>query len=177
MIPSNDDLVELGYVTRLHGYKGELTIFLNAASQADYNHLSTLYLETKNEMVPYTIESIGTKTNKAMKLKLEGIDSEEAAKQLVKSKIFIAREDLSEQDETRLALRSINGFRVKDVNRGEIGTVSGVLELPANPQLQIQYNGVTILLPLREEFIRKIDRKKREVEIEEPEGLIDLYLE
>ncbi len=176
MTPTKEDLHELGYITKLHGYKGEFTAYLDTESLVDYNDLEGLFLEVKGQMIPYIIESIGGKTNKTMKLKLEGIDSEEAAKPLVKSRIFIPKQELSERDEARIELRSIEGYKVFDAAKGEIGVVSGILELPANPQLQILSGAITILLPLREEFIRQIDKEKKEVHIEAPEGLIDLYL-
>jgi 16S rRNA processing protein RimM len=42
----------LGKITKLHGYKGELTVFLDTAKVADYKELQFLFLEIKGSLVP-----------------------------------------------------------------------------------------------------------------------------
>jgi 16S rRNA processing protein RimM len=176
MVPKKEDLHELGYITKLHGFRGELTAFLNTEILSDYEELDHLFLEVRGQMIPYIVELIETKTNKTVKLKLEGINTEEEAKALVKSGVYIAKEDISASDEDRLELRSLEEFAVIDEEKGPIGFVSQILELAGNPQLEIRFNGKTILLPLHPDFIKTIDREKREMHISAPPGLIDLYL-
>ncbi len=176
MTPDKSELHELGYFTKLHGYKGELTAYLDTEVLQDYEDVESIFIEVKGQLIPYFVESLSSKTNKTVKVKLEGVDTEDAAKSLVKAKIFILKEDLSETDETRLELRSILGYEVIDHVKGNIGRVHQILELAGNPQLEIDFNGKMILLPLHEDFIKNIDNKKKKIEIEAPEGLIDLFL-
>jgi 16S rRNA processing protein RimM len=176
MTPDKSELHELGYFTKLHGYKGELTAYLDTEVLNDYEDVESIFVEVKGQLIPYFVESLSSKTNKTVKVKLEGVDTEDLAKSLVKAKIFILKEDLSETDETRLELRSILGYEVIDQVKGNIGRVHQILELAGNPQLEINFNGKMILLPLHEDFIKTIDNKNKKVEIEAPEGLIDLFL-
>lgn len=176
MTPDKSELHELGYFTKLHGYKGELTAYLDTEVLNDYEDVESIFVEVKGQLIPYFVESLSSKTNKTVKVKLEGVDTEDLAKSLVKAKIFILKEDLSETDETRLELRSILGYEVIDQVKGNIGRVHQILELAGNPQLEIDFNGKMILLPLHEDFIKTIDNKNKKVEIEAPEGLIDLFL-
>jgi 16S rRNA processing protein RimM len=48
--------------------------------------------------------------------------------------------------------------------------------MTANPLLQVNFNGTEILIPIFEGLIEKVVRKKKELYIKAPEGLIDLYL-
>lgn len=176
MTPDKSELHELGYFTKLHGYKGELTAYLDTEVLNDYQEVESIFVEVKGQIIPYFVETLSSKTNKTVKVKLEGVDTEDQAKSLVKAKIFILKEDLSETDETRLELRSILGYEVIDHLKGNIGTVNQILELAGNPQLEIDFNGKMILLPLHEDFIKKIDNEGKKVEVEAPEGLIDLFL-
>ncbi len=176
MIPDKSELHQLGYFTKLHGYKGELTAFLDTEDWSDYEDIETVFIELKGQLVPYFIETLEYKTNTSVKVKLEGIDSEELAKTLVKARIFIKKEEISEEDETRLELRALQGYQVNDAVKGDIGHIEQVLELAGNPQLEIKYKNKIILLPLHEDFIKEIDHKKKLIKIEAPEGLIDLYL-
>lgn len=176
MTPDKSELHELGYFTKLHGYKGELTAYLDTEVLNDYQEVESIFVEVKGQIIPYFVETLSSKTNKTVKVKLEGVDTEDQAKSLVKAKIFILKEDLSETDETRLELRSILGYEVIDHLKGNIGTVHQILELAGNPQLEIDFNGKMILLPLHEDFIKKIDNEGKKVDVEAPEGLIDLFL-
>ena len=176
MTPDKSELHELGYFTKLHGYKGELTAYLDTEVLNDYQEVELIFVEVKGQIIPYFVETLSSKTNKTVKVKLEGVDTEDQAKSLVKAKIFILKEDLSETDETRLELRSILGYEVIDHLKGNIGTVHQILELAGNPQLEIDFNGKMILLPLHEDFIKKIDNEGKKVDVEAPEGLIDLFL-
>jgi len=109
-------------------------------------------------------------------VKLEGIDSEEKAKALVKSTIYINRSDMSAPDTDRAALRAITGYRVFDTEHGDIGVVERIEESPNNPLLIIQNGKKEILIPLNGNFFESIDDEKQEVHIDAPEGLIDFYL-
>lgn len=172
-----EDLHSLGYFSKLHGYKGELTAVLDSADHADYEGIENIFVEVKGQLIPYFVESLETKTNTSVKVKLEGVDTESAAKSLVKCGIFIQPDDISEADEERLSLRAIQGFTVIDENRGEIGRVERIEESPVNPLLVINANGKEVLLPLHADFFQNIDRKKKQVLIAAPEGLIDFYLD
>lgn len=176
MIPPKEELHELGYITKLHGYKGELTAFIDTADMYTYEDIESVFLEVKGQLIPYFIELYEPKTNNTVKIRLEGVDNEALAKTLVKAKIFILKEEISQEDEERVQLRSIIGFSVIDETKGDIGRVDEILELSGNPQIQIEFQGKKILLPLQSDFITKVDQKKKVLFVSAPEGLIELYL-
>jgi 16S rRNA processing protein RimM len=83
---------------------------------------------------------------------------------------------LPELDQSSFYDHEIIGFRVFDTTRGAIGVVEDVIDMTANPLLQINLNGTEILVPIFDGLIQKVERKKKELYIQAPEGLIDLYL-
>lgn len=172
-----EELHALGYFSKLHGYKGELTAVLDTTNQHDYKDLKTLFVEVKGQLIPYFVELLESKTNTSVKVKLEGIETEQAAKQLVKCSFFIQPEFISEADNDRLSLRAIAGYKVIDEKLGPIGVVDHIEESPVNPLLVIRTETKEILLPLHEDFFQKIDRRKKQVHIAAPDGLIEFYLE
>jgi 16S rRNA processing protein RimM len=177
MTPDKKDLYELGYFTKLHGWKGELTAFLDTPQVKDYEILKQIFVDSKGELVPYFIDLIEFKTNNSVKVKLEGIDNEEKARQLLKCSIYIDPEFMSEIDQNKQSLRAIVGYKVFDKEKGEIGVVARIEELNNNPLLVINAGRKEILLPLNEDFFDDIDPEKEEVHIQAPGGLIDFYLE
>jgi 16S rRNA processing protein RimM len=61
------------------------------------------------------------------------------------------------------------------VNAGvEIGVISEIEEYPQQEMATINYNKKDILIPLNEQFIIKLDNKKKVIEMELPEGLLEL---
>jgi len=176
LIPENKDLYKIGYFSKLHGFKGELTAALDTDDIHDYENLETIYLDVKGQMVPYFITLIEYKTNTTAKVKLEGIDDEAQAKALVKSSIYINKSDMSETDTERDSMRAIEGFTVIDSEHGNIGIVERIEELSNNPLLVVMHGKIEILLPLNSDFFNSIDEEKKEVHITAPGGLIDFYL-
>ena len=166
----------LGTITKLHGYKGELTAEIGKSSVDDYKNLSFLFIERKGEIVPYPITTIEYKTQRNIKLKLEGIDNETAAKPLVGCKIFIRQEDISSEDQERIAFSRIIGYSVIDAEHGNIGHVTALDDKVINPLMTIAGDHGEILLPLHHDFFEEIDDSKKTVYISAPEGLINFYL-
>lgn len=175
-IIERSDLYCVGYFSKLHGYKGELTATLDTDNVRDYESLKHIFVDVKGQLIPYFIELIEYKTNSTVKVKLEGVDTEDKAKLLVKCSVFIEKKDMSESDDNRVSLRAISGFKVIDAEKGEIGTVERIEEINNNPLIVIHSGKKEILLPLNEDFITNIDQKKKELHIVAPGGLIDFYL-
>lgn len=175
---NKDEMHCLGKITRLHGYKGELTVFLDTSKVADYKELKFLFLEIKDSLVPYKIELFEPKTNDSAKVRLAGVNDEATAKALLKSMVYVRLTELSVKDEDRRDMVNWVGYEVFDQTHGNIGIVEEVVENRKNPQLEIRHNtGKLILLPLQPEFVLEIDDESKTISTSAPEGLIELYLE
>jgi 16S rRNA processing protein RimM len=70
----------------------------------------------------------------------------------------------------------IVGFKVIDVNFGEVGVMESVIDLSVNPLLQIMNGSKEVLIPLIDGMVQEVDRKKKTLTINAPAGLIELYL-
>ena len=170
------DCYYLGLIAKLHGFKGEVSLFLDVSHPADYQGLDALYLDINGQLTPFFIEGFKLKNKGFAAIKFEGIETEEAAKRLVKKKAYLPLEILPELDQTSFYDHEVIGFSVFDAQKGAIGIVEDVIDMTANPLLQVNFNGTEILIPIFEGLIEKVVRKKKELYIKAPEGLIDLYL-
>jgi 16S rRNA processing protein RimM len=171
------ELYFLGKITKLHGYKGELTAWLDTTNQLDYSGLKHLFLFQKDRITPFVIEEVGKKTNNTLKLKLEGLNDENSAKPWVKAEIYIHPDQISESDLMRDDVRSWIGFHVHTPDHHPLGVLADIQESPVNPQLEIDVNGTIIFVPMQPQFIETIDAEKREIHLNLPPGLLELYLE
>lgn len=66
------------------------------------------------------------------------------------------------------------GFRIMDMQRGEIGPLLDVIERPKQPLLVVLYQEKEVLIPLAEDFIDSVDESKQLIYMHLPEGLLDL---
>jgi 16S rRNA processing protein RimM len=170
------DCYYLGLIAKLHGFKGEVSLFLDVTHPADYQGLDALYLDINGQLTPFFIEGFKLKNKGFAAVKFEGVETEEAAQRLVKKKAYLPLEVLPELDQSSFYDHEIIGFQVFDTTLGAIGVVEDVIDMTANPLLQINLNGTEILVPIFDGLIQKVERKKKELYIQAPEGLIDLYL-
>ena len=71
----------------------------------------------------------------------------------------------------------IIGFKVVDQRLGDIGTIHSIIENTAQPLFEIFKGEKQILIPMIDDFIVEVNRSKKEITMNTPVGLVDLYLE
>lgn len=135
-----------------------------------------MFLDINGQLTPFFIEGFKLKNKGFAAVKFEGVATEEAAKRLLKKKAYLPLEVLPELDQTSFYDHEIIGYQVFDAQKGPIGVVQDVIDMTANPLLQLNFNGTEILVPIFDGLIEKVARKKKELFIKAPEGLIDLYI-
>jgi 16S rRNA processing protein RimM len=165
----------LGYVARRVGNYGELSFVLDVDNPGRYNKLESVFIELNNSLVPFFIKKIQLRGNTAT-VSLEGIDSIDRAEELVKTGLFLPLSFLPPLKGKKFYLHEIVGYTVIDKAFGQIGIITGVLDFPQQIIFQIKHGQNEILIPAKEEFIIKIDRENRIIEVNAPEGLIDIYI-
>lgn len=171
---TREEVFKIGQFGKPHGVKGEIAL----TTQCDvFDESDDPYVicDMDGILVPFFIEEYRYKTDTTMLLKLEGVDSEADAREFVNKDVYYA---LDEVDEDQLlgdiSWEHFIGFRIVDVQRGEIGPIVDVDESTINVLLQIDYDGNDLLLPAAEELIREVDHEKRILYVSLPEGLLDL---
>jgi len=70
----------------------------------------------------------------------------------------------------------IIGFTVIDEKHGNIGVIEKVLDNQHQDIFSIKKENKEILIPVADEIIKKVDRKNKVIEIEAPDGLIEIYI-
>ncbi|MGZ6523158.1 MAG: ribosome maturation factor RimM, partial [Bacteroidia bacterium] len=139
------------------------------------NKLESVFVELNNSLVPFFIKKINIKGNNAT-VTIEGIDSITKAEELVKTGLFLPLSFLPPLKGKKFYFHELPGFTAVDKRFGEIGIVKEVLSFPQQAIFSIIHNEQEILIPAKEEFIIAIDRKNKRLELDAPEGLIELYI-
>lgn len=170
-----EDCFYLGKVTKPWGVKGQVVLFLDVDTPEDYAGLDSAFVEVKGKLIPHFFHLDQLNGNKAV-VTFEEITAEQAAA-LCGHSLYLPLDLLPKLEGNKFYFHEVVGFRVIDGEKGDIGTLSQVIEYPAQPLFQVMKNDVEILIPVIDEVIDKVDREKKTLYITAPKGLIDLYLE
>jgi len=89
--------------------------------------------------------------------------------------VALVNEFLPELDDDAYYYHEIVGYDVVDVKHGNIGDVKLVDDSNAQTMLIVDNNGTEIMIPM-DAMVKKVDKENKTVEIETPDGLLDLYI-
>lgn len=163
-----------GKIVRTYGNSGALVIKQDSFSKAKLKNAEPVFVDISPTPVPFFIEQLLHQSNDLITLKFEFVNTPEQAARLCGLNVLIDRKEVVASKEFQP--NDIIGYSVIDAEHGDIGTISGLLEMPQQILFQIDNKGKEILIPANENFVKKIDHKNKKVEIAAPDGLIDLYL-
>lgn len=171
-------LVQVGFVFRPHGIEGELKIDPEKTdSPSRFEELSAVYLgEHRRRVVRHSIASVRyqeTKRGTTVILGLDGIETRDDAEAVTKFEVY-ANEDELELEEGELFIHDLIGMDVVTDEDERLGTVSNVMEYPAQQVFVIrQPDGEQLMVPAVEDFILEIDEDADRVLVRPIEGLIE----
>lgn len=174
----NEDYIEIGYTQKPHGVKGEIKIFIEDEFLDEMEHLEILFLNVHGNVLPYFIEEVRGAGNYI--IKFEDVNDKEAANKIKASPILMKKADLKyweEEIESELFYNHCSGYTVIDINDGELGTLNEIIEYPQQELGVIIIDGNEILLPLNEHTVQRIDENNKQLIVEMPAGILDIYNE
>ena len=169
-----DDCIELGLLTRPHGYKGHLVLKLNNTSFDNIIKMEWVFVMIDGLPVPFFIEEYSERSASALLLKIHDIESDTKARELSNHPVFISKKGLDISPGQLSDFHYIVGYDVLDQQSGYIGKLEAVIDDPNNPLLQIIDKKQEILLPLQKEFILEVNEKEKTLLVKCPDGLFDL---
>ena len=105
---------------------------------------------------------------------LKGIDTPDAAKELVGGLVYVRRDELPPPGEDEYFVADLVGCAVVGEDGGPIGRVESVVSGPAHDWLAIRRaGGEEALLPVVSAFVREVDVAGRRIVVTPPEGWLD----
>ena len=170
------DCFHLGYVAKLHGFKGEVSLFLDVTNPDDYTSLDAVYIDINNQLTPFFVSQFKLKQKGFAAVKFEGVDTENDARVILRKDVYLPASILPELTGTQFYDHEIAGYDVVDTVHGNIGIMVQVIDLTANPLFQIMKGETEILVPIRDGVVKEVDRVNKKITIETPPGLVELYL-
>jgi 16S rRNA processing protein RimM len=164
-----------GKFVAVHGLQGELLMKHELGKKTSLKGLAAVFIEEKKgSFLPWFIESVKIKSEDEVYVKCEGINSREAAMRLSRREVWLPEIDFK-KFAAKTAPAGLLGYTV--IDKGEsLGDILELIEQPHQLLCRLEINGKEVLIPLHDETLKKVDHKKKEVIVELPEGLLDIYL-
>lgn len=168
--------VSIGFTRKTHGVKGELKCSIGEDFEDIALEKGRVFLDMRGRKAPFFIESLRGAGEPIVKF--EDVHTREDALPLQSREIFLLESDLPagfviEAGDT-LEYAHLKGFQVVDKSAGPVGRIDEVLDMPQQEMASVRYRGREIMIPLIAAFILSVDEGRQEVQMDLPEGLLDM---
>jgi 16S rRNA processing protein RimM len=166
---------KIGKFVTSFGLKGELLLKHNLGKKTSLKGLKAIFVEERKEsFVPWFVETTRIKNEDEIFIKLEGVNTKEQAVKLTQKEVWLPEEDFKKFS-AKTSPINLLGYEVLEEGI-VLGKILEVIEQPHQILCRIEYRNKEALIPLHEETILKIDRKKGQVIVALPPGLLEIYL-
>jgi 16S rRNA processing protein RimM len=164
-----------GKLVAVHGLKGELILKHELGKKSSLKDVKAIFIEDKKDsFFPWFIETAKARSTDEVLLKLESLDTREAAAKLSAKEVWLTEEDFKRLS-AKSAPANLLGYTIIN-DKERLSEILEVIEQPHQLLCRIQLKNKEVLIPINETFLKKIDHKKKEVIVELPEGLLEIYL-
>jgi 16S rRNA processing protein RimM len=166
--------LRIGKVVSIFGLKGEVILNHYLGKKTSLKGLTTIFIEEKKDaLIPWFIETAKAKSAEDIYLKLEGVNTREQAIKITQKEVWLPEEEFKKYSAQSSPVNLL-GYEIIEDNKS-LGSILEVIEQPHQLLCKIMINDNEALIPLHEETIIKIDKKKKQVIVELPEGLLEIY--
>lgn len=164
---------KIGFILKPHGLKGEVSISLDEEAPEDFENMESLFLEKEGRLEPYFIESISVRGAKGY-LKLEDIDTPEDAAKISRRSIYLPKTTRPKSEKGEFYDDEVKGFTVHDEEGNLLGKIHDVMKAGPNKLLVLDYNDKEVLIPVNGPFITSVNKSKKKITVNLPEGFLDI---
>jgi 16S rRNA processing protein RimM len=166
---------KIGKLIAVHGLKGEFLLKHSFGKKTALKGLQAIFIEEKKDsFIPWFLQSAKIKNEEETYIKLEGIDTREAAAKLTQKEIWLPEAQFKKFVAKSAPAGLLNYSIIND--KESIGEILEVIEQPHQLLCRVDIKGKEVLIPINESTLQKIDHKKKQVLVSLPEGLLDIYL-
>lgn len=171
---AGQEWVAIGRLTRVRGNRGELLAELDSADPEREQKLSEVTLQKDGKRKAVQVEEAWRHDGRPV-LKFAGIDSISDAEAWERAEILVPREALEAPEEGAYSHETLVGCRVETAAGEPLGVVKEVEEFGGPALLNVEMaDGREVLVQFARSICKKIDVDARVIQVELPEGLIEL---
>ena len=166
---------KIGKFVTAHGVNGELLLKHELGKKTSLKGLQTIFIEEKKaSFIPWFVEKTKIKNETEIFVTLEGITTREAAIKLAQKEVWFNAAD-TKKFSAKSSPINLLGYTIIN-NKEPVGEIIEIIEQPHQLLCRVEINRKEVLIPLHESFLQGINHAKKQVNVQLPEGLIEIYL-
>jgi 16S rRNA processing protein RimM len=160
-------LQQIAKVLKSNGTDGGLLVGFRDIDPHEISLEEPVFIYFDGLPVPFFMLSLTPRGTSRALVRLNDVSSLDEAEELVGRTIW-ADWEVSEDDDEGFG--DLVGWTLVGAGR-----ITGFIDIPANPCLEIETkNGTSVLVPFHEDLIVSVDPDRQELELNLPAGLLDL---
>lgn len=168
-----DAHILLGRILKAHGFDGTIIVKLEEAFIEKIPEMESVFIETDGKPVPFFISESESTGADILRLKFNGYDSVEKIIEFIGCEIFLTSALKGKHPEFKST--GLSGFSVFLSGNRLLGTVNDIIENPGQMLLVLKTaEGKELLVPFHKDLIISVDKRKRLIEMDLPEGLTEI---
>jgi 16S rRNA processing protein RimM len=167
--------LSVGKLGKPHGLSGAFRFYLSRELKNKNKKPAHFLLDVNGTELPFFVKEIEwTGFNEGFIL-FEEIITPEKAKAYSGKELRLKQNDIAALFKTTAdEYDFLKGYEVVEREAGKLGIIEEVIENPGQLLISIKTNSNEMLIPLADEFVLKIDKRKKELTLNLPEGLLAL---
>lgn len=171
-----EDCYFLGRITRTHGLAGNVVLKLDTDQPEFYNKLESVFVEINGLLVPFFIEKQQWSRDNTKIIAFKNATLA-TAEQSVGKNVFLPLSTLPELKGNQFYYHEVVGFQIVDAEGTAFGIVKEVNDQAAQHYFILDLNGKEVIVPVIKDWILEVNREGKQISMQLPEGLLDVFLE
>lgn len=164
----------LGTIVSKFSFRGEVLVKLDSDNPEMYENMESVFVEIGKNLIPFFIERCSLHKSNLLRIKFEDVSSESDADALIKHKLYLPLELLPKLSGNKFYYHEVIGFEVIDENFGKVGKITSINDSGYQALFEIESTEKQILIPVIDEFLKEVNRQKKQIIVKTPKGLLEL---
>ena len=165
-------LITYGKILKPHGLKGEVKVLPYSGESGNFKYVRYIYISLNNNR-PQRYSVLAKKFQKNLIIvKIQDINSIEDAELLCGKEVHIDKQELPSTEKDEYYWFELIGLNVYSLDNAFVGKVDSIIDNTAQSIFVVKNNSKEYMIPLIDNFVKKIDLDNSKVVIESIEVLI-----
>ena len=172
---ASEKYIPVGKLGKPHGLSGAFRFLLSNELKSKKKTPKYFMVEQRGSFLPWFINKIEWLGFNEGLISFEEITSVEKAKEHNRKELFLTEKDFELFFKKNAeGLNYLIGYKASEESNGELGIIKEIIENPGQVLCSVVKDGNELFIPLVDEFIVDINKRKKEIIFNLPEGLLDL---
>ena len=170
-----EEFVEVGYIRKSYGYKGDVKANVTPAFVEDLEESKFVFINQRGLKVPFKILELSLEGD--LLIKFDYLNSSEEAAVIVGQAMFMLKKDIKHAHDyisSNQENSELEGFSLIDELTNQAFEILRLEEFPQQLMAIVLQDDEEKYIPLNDQFIIEINKEKKEIIMDLPEGLLDL---